>query len=59
MQTPAMNADTSAADGPMSATASAATRALQLLAVRQQAKLELRAALKQMQQRGLHYAAKW
>lgn len=38
---------------------SSASASLQLLAVRHQARLELRAALHQLTQRGLVYASKW
>ena len=45
-------------EGP-GAASSAASASLQLLAVRHQARLELRAALHQLTQRGLVYASKW
>jgi hypothetical protein len=45
-------------EGPVSSSSSASA-SLQLLAVRHQARLELRAALHQLTQRGLVYASKW
>lgn len=44
---------------PSGDAAPSAAATLQLRAFRQQAKAELRAALTQMQQRGISYAAKW